>query len=89
MAEVSSVEVGATHSCAIVGASRQAMCWGRDEAGQLGRGSLPTISSPLPIPVCEAGALELGDCQPLTGVDALSLGDRHSCALLEGGSVRC
>jgi hypothetical protein len=52
-------------------------CWGRNNAGQLGGG---TIGGESANPVTVRG---------LEGVYSLALGGEHACALLEDGSVRC
>jgi hypothetical protein len=83
------VEVSLTHSCAILegGVVR---CWGDNGDAQLGYPDL--YEAP------DAPAQHLGDDELPTSVDpvdvgapvqAIALGDAHTCALLEGGSVRC
>jgi alpha-tubulin suppressor-like RCC1 family protein len=68
-----SVAVGTDHTCALA-ADGGVHCWGRNDAGQLGDGSVEDAFSPQPA----AGA------GPFTWVTA---GDRHGCALdLEGGA---
>jgi len=68
-----SVAVGTDHTCALA-ADGSVHCWGRNDAGQLGDGSVDDASSPQPV----AGAALF------TWVTA---GDRHACALdLEGGA---
>ncbi len=72
---------GGGHSCALLegGAVR---CWGWNKFGQLGYGVAETV----------------GDDEPPTSLEAVALGGpasqicvgwSHSCALLEGGDVRC
>ena len=68
---------GAGHTCAI-SAERGVRCWGLNDAGQSGDGALPySVSSPNAV----SG---VGN-----SVIALTAGAQHSCALLEGGEVRC
>lgn len=76
------IDAGAYHVCALVddGAIR---CWGRGESGQLGNGSTENAGEFTPP---SAG-------EPLKFVDAraiqVSAGVVHTCALFEGGGVRC
>ncbi len=57
-------------------------CWGNDLSGQLGDGG--TAEHRLrPVPV------KLASGEPLSGVRAVALGVKHSCALVGGGEVRC
>lgn len=69
--------LGRDHSCALteVGGVR---CWGGNGAGQLGDGTYVYRTRPgLPVPGFRRGAL------------AVAAGERHSCALGEGGGVWC
>jgi cysteine-rich repeat protein len=72
---------GSAHTCALLegGGVR---CWGRNERGQLGYGNQD----------------EIGDDEAPNSVDLVDVGGRavqltaggsHTCALLEGGAVRC
>ncbi|TDR44016.1 alpha-tubulin suppressor-like RCC1 family protein [Tahibacter aquaticus] len=71
-----SVSAGGSHSCAVssAGALR---CWGDNTYGQLGDGTVTARTTPVPV----SG---LG-----SGVDSVSLGEFHSCALLSSGAVKC
>lgn len=56
------------------------MCWGKDNTGQLGNGDTSdTIHTP-------SSNVELPEGRAATD---LSVGDHHSCALLDNGSVTC
>jgi hypothetical protein len=75
-AGVASVDSGGDHACAVTGAGA-ALCWGRNDSGQLGDGSLADSS----VPVAVSG---LG-----SGVSAISAGYHYSCALTLAGGVKC
>ena len=70
---------GAYHTCAVP-ADGKVRCWGRNDMGQLGDGTLTSSSTPVQV---ETGS------GPLTGVTALAGGGSHTCALLSNGTVRC
>ncbi|MFT3771894.1 MAG: hypothetical protein QM820_41325 [Minicystis sp.] len=74
----SAIAVGAAHSCAIVGGGAVA-CWGDGAHGQLGDGASGkghTRATPSVVP-------------GLSGVTALRAGGDTTCAVVEGGAVRC
>ncbi|MGQ0799719.1 MAG: RCC1 domain-containing protein [Pseudomarimonas sp.] len=74
---VRTLSTGYFHSCAIT-AERGVVCWGLNDNGQLGDGSDVYARG---TPVATLG---------LSGaVTALATGNRHSCALLDGGQVSC
>ena len=82
---VVSVGSGATHSCALLegGAVK---CWGDGSSGLLGLGD--TVSR-------GDGAGEMGNALPAANLGtgrsatALAVGDLHTCALLDNGTVKC
>jgi len=67
--------VGKDHTCA-VRSDGTVWCWGRNDAGQLGDGSL--VDQPAPVQV-----------MGLTGIAGIAGGDNHSCAIGAGGMVWC
>jgi hypothetical protein len=69
------ISTGQAHSCAIR-ESGQAVCWGRNSAGQLGNGS--NTSSNVPVNVTG-----LGDAREI------SAGVNHTCAIRESGQAVC
>ena len=75
--EAQFIAVGTGHSCIILkgGAVK---CWGYGASGQLGSGA--KMDRAIPVLV----ALTLGE-----KASALAIGNGHSCALLEGGGIKC
>ncbi|MCA9716917.1 MAG: hypothetical protein H6713_37210 [Myxococcales bacterium] len=76
-----SVAHGYYHSCAVFH-NGDVRCWGRNSWGNLGIGNTAQIGDnehPNAAPIVDVGG-------PVTQVVA---GEHHTCALLEGGSVRC
>ncbi|HKO52279.1 MAG TPA: hypothetical protein VJV79_31440 [Polyangiaceae bacterium] len=77
---VAQLVAGQLHTCALLREGR-VRCWGGNAQGQLGRGDAADHTSQHPY--------ELG----LVSLDAratqLVAGSRHTCALLDDGSVRC
>ncbi len=73
---VSSVSAGTAHTCAVV-LGNQVRCWGSNVSGMLGDGTRTNRSSPTTVLVHQYPIL------------AVSLGSTHSCALIQGGELRC
>jgi len=80
---VTQVSAGVYHSCAVT-TGNAVYCWGANTSGQLGNGSDDTQSS-VPVQV-KAGAQ--GDGY-LSGVESVSAGGNHSCAVTTGNTVYC
>lgn len=77
------IGAGGSHTCAVLddGSLR---CWGQNDKGQLGYASTATVGddeSPASV-----GPVDLGAGRTAVAVDA---GERHTCAVLDDGSVRC
>lgn len=74
---------GGEHTCAIIegGAVK---CWGRNQDGQLGLGDTQNRGDELN---------EMGAVLPVVNLGtpaiALTAGEEHTCALLQGGAVKC
>ena len=68
---------GGDHTCAI-DTSGDVLCWGSNDEGQLGDGTTQVRTSP-------------GDPVDLDGEVAIAIGagDAFTCALMEGGAIRC
>jgi alpha-tubulin suppressor-like RCC1 family protein len=77
--------VGSDHSCAILD-NDMVKCWGRNDVGQLGLGDRNDRGD-------DAG--EMGDALPAVSLGtgrialSLSLGYRHTCALLDNSTLKC
>ena len=74
---VTQLALGWCHSCALLDGG-DIKCWGRNVDGQLGDGT--TTSRSLPTSV------NVGNGRTVT---QLALGWYHSCALLDGGDIKC
>ena len=73
---------GGFHSCALL-QNGTVRCWGLNDAGQLGNGTVaPSLFPLLPNPTPS----EVMDISTATAVSA---GGWHTCALLQNGTVRC
>lgn len=70
------VAVGAFHSCGLLD-DGTVLCWGKNQSGQLGNG---TSNGKSPNPVAVEG---------LDSAVAISVGLDSTCALVDGGGVRC
>jgi hypothetical protein len=71
------VSTGAYHTCGLK-MDGSVKCWGRNNEGQLGRGTTQNASNDFPTAVTN-----------LTNAVAIAAGGFHTCALLVGGSVQC
>jgi prepilin-type N-terminal cleavage/methylation domain-containing protein len=74
------IAVGGYHACARTTAGT-VKCWGYNDKGQLGDGTTATKSSPVDV-LASANV-------PLTGVASISATDKHTCALMTSGGVKC
>ena len=76
------VATGWRHTCVITD-TQAVRCWGNGALGRLGYANTTTIGDDEP--PSSVGEVDLGG----ELATALVLGETHTCALLEGGTVRC
>jgi cysteine-rich repeat protein len=79
--QATSVAAGFSHSCALLDTGN-IRCWGKNFASQLGYAD-PDLVGDDELP------FTLGDVAVGARVQSLSLGEEHSCAVLETGALRC
>ena len=71
------VSAGGRHTCAILNDNSLA-CWGKGDAGQLGTGDTGNLDTP--------AVVDLGKDRT---VKMISVGDNHTCAILDDDSLKC
>ena len=76
-----SVGGGKNHSCAVL-ANGTVKCWGQNDSGQLGDGTLTNSSVPVSVRVIDG-------VTPSTTAVNVSAGQTNSCAQMADGTVRC
>ncbi len=80
-----SISAGTNHTCALL-PTGAVKCWGNNAIGQLGLGDIVTRGD---------GSNEMGDSLPAVDLGtsrtatAIVVGDVHTCALLDNGTVKC
>ncbi len=77
LSTVEGISTGGFHACALLG-NGTVRCWGYNNGGQLGNGTMST--EPTPSPVAVSG---------LTNAATISAGWHHTCAVLWDGTARC
>jgi alpha-tubulin suppressor-like RCC1 family protein len=73
---VAVIAAGASHTCAVTTAGG-VKCWGSNDHGQLGDGTMTRRLAPVDVSALSAGVV------------AVALGDYHTCALMASGSAKC
>jgi alpha-tubulin suppressor-like RCC1 family protein len=75
------LSVGDEHVCVVLD-TKKVRCWGRGAAGRLGYGAVSNVGD-------NETPASLGDVNVGGNVLKVGCGAQHTCALLEGGKVRC
>jgi alpha-tubulin suppressor-like RCC1 family protein len=79
------ISAGLEHTCAIF-SDNTLTCWGYNGSGQLGIGEVAELGNePNPF-IADSGDVNVGSNRYPTKVAA---GGRHTCALLDNGSIKC
>ena len=79
-----SISSGDAHTCALT-TSGGVKCWGSSSSGRLGNGGSTSGSQFTPVDVHTSPSNE----DPLSDIDAISVGNSHTCALTTSGNVKC
>lgn len=82
---VAMISAGGEHTCALT-TTGGVRCWGRNESGQLGDGTLDDRLHP--VEVC-AAVPAAGACSALQDSVAISAGSSHTCAITTLHGVKC
>jgi len=73
---VTAIAAGNEHTCAL-NAAGAVKCWGRNDSGQVGNGTIDRAVKPVNVVGLSSG------------VTAIAAGNFHTCAILASGSVKC
>ncbi len=82
---VIAIDAGGAHTCVLT-SSGGVKCWGNNEDGQLGDGTINNSNLPVDVIGLESGVIELATSG--TYYQAW-VGGYHTCALTTGGGVKC
>jgi hypothetical protein len=75
LANIAHISNGYRHTCALT-TTGEVWCWGLNDAGQLGDGTI--LTRPRAVQVLQSAGV------PLTGVTAIDAGVTHTCAVISG-----
>jgi alpha-tubulin suppressor-like RCC1 family protein len=78
---VKQLAAGTSHTCALLEAGT-VRCWGSGGFGRLGYADTANVGD-------DATPADVGDVVVGVAVEQIAAGGNHTCALLEGGTVRC
>jgi len=76
-AGVVDIASGSLHTCAVF-QTGIFQCWGQNNLGQFGNGSLDNVGSPTPVAIAN-----------YRGATAVAIGENHTCAIMDTGRVKC
>ena len=77
------VSAGIEHACALTNQGG-IKCWGKGQNGQFGNGTNPTGQR-----TAVSALVSTTDQSPLSGAVQVSVGGYRTCALMEGGGIKC
>ena len=80
LGNIKSIALGNNHSCAVL-EDKTARCWGLNNRGQLGDGTIERRT--IPVPVLESPGTPLGNIVSIAAVG------KHTCAVLEDKTAKC
>ena len=83
LADVEQISTGDIHSCVLL-TDGHVRCWGGDGTATPLLGNPDVRSSNVAVPVSNDAGTDA-----LTGVEAVTVGRAHTCALMESGQARC
>lgn len=83
---IARISAGEEHSCAVSTAGR-GYCWGHNDLGQLGNGSVDEFGQPDPLPSPVADPDD--PSEPMTGLVEIAASRYHSCAVTEDNTAYC
>ena len=78
---VTAIAANFEHTCALV-TGGEMRCWGSNDYGNLGNGTLTDSASPVTVTVSLNGP-------PLSGIASITAGLQHTCGLTTGGRIQC
>ena len=85
-----SMSSGISHNCALLHHQGLVKCWGFGGSGRLGYGSQAFAPGQAPNEMGAAlPAVELSQPEHFVRATQIACGDRHSCAVLETGDLKC
>ncbi len=82
------ISTGGYHTCALLNDGK-VKCWGRNGHGQLGDNTNNERNTPIYVLHDNDGKNGVAADEYLSSVIQISTGEYHTCALLNGGSVKC
>ena len=81
------VQAGFRHTCALT-ETGGVMCWGQNNAGEIGDGTPNDRTTP--VDVCASGSgAGCGGGATLAGISAVTAGAEYTCAIAAAGDARC
>ena len=79
---IAAISANVEHTCALT-TGGNVKCWGRGSYGKLGNDANLDKFTPVDVHT------SFEDNSPLSGIEAISAGTNHTCALTTGGNVKC